>query len=140
MDGKAEQIIKRRKKEYIRDTIIVIAVIAIVVASVILAVKLLQEEPASIVLYNENGEKIGSYSEEGDVVIPAKKGYSTAWVTETGKTYDSIEAALANGEVSIKQVLSPIEYTITLYLTGGQLDESFGYEYHEAKGKAISQG
>ncbi len=133
MDGKAEQIIKRRKKEYIRDTIIVIAVIAIVVASVILAVKLLQEEPASIVLYNENGEKIGSYSEEGDVVIPAKKGYSTAWVTETGKTYDSIEAALANGEASLKQVLSPIEYTITLYLTGGTLDESFGYEYHEAK-------
>jgi len=133
MDGKAEQIIKRRKKEYIRDTLIVIVVIAIVVASIILAVKLLQEEPASIVLYNENGEKIGSYSEKGDVEIPTKKGYSTAWVTESGKTYDSIEDALANGEVSIKQVLSPIEYTITLYLIGGQLDGSFGYEYHEAK-------
>ena len=132
MDDKAEQVIKRRKKEYIRDTFILILIIAILVTGIVLAIKFLKKGPASIVLYNENGEQIGTYSDQSDIKIPSKKGYSSSWVTDSGTTYDSIEAALANGEVSIKQVFSPIEYTVTLYLIGGHLTEDLGYVRHDA--------
>ena len=132
MEEKAEQVIKRRKWEYIRDSLIAIAVIAVLVTGIVLAVKFLKGEPDSIVLYDENGEAIGKFTENAQLDIPTKKGYSSTWLAESGQSYDSIEAALASGEASVKQVFSPIQYTLTLYLTGGQFVEDVGYERHDA--------
>ncbi len=133
MEEKAEQVIKRRKWEYIRDSLIAIAVIAVLVTGIVLAVKFLKGKQDSIILYNENGEAIGTYTQNSEITVPTKKGYSSIWVSESGQVYTSVESALANGEASVKQVFSPIQYTLTLYLTGGQLDEQVGYERHEAQ-------
>ena len=132
MADKAEQVMKKRTKEYIRDTFILLIVLAIVVTGVVLAIKFLKGKVDSIVLYNENGEALGTYSKDNDVQVPSKSGYSTSWVAESGATYESIQAALDNGEPSVKIVYSPIVYTVTLYLTGGALDGDLGFEKHEA--------
>ena len=132
MEETAEQVIKRRRWEYIRDSLIAILVIAVVVTGVVLAVKFLKKAPDSIVLYNEKGEAIGTYTENGNLAIPSKKGYDSSWVSESGQAYTSVDEALANGETSLTQVFSPIQYTLVLYLTGGTLSDEVGYEYHEA--------
>ncbi|MBE5763124.1 MAG: hypothetical protein E7338_02755 [Clostridiales bacterium] len=131
-EDKAELVIKRRQKEYIRDTLIIIMVIAVFITGIVLAIRFFTKPATSIVLYGENGEPLGTYSKDGDVNIPNKKGYQSIWVSEDGTTYESIDAALSNGENSIKQSFAPIEYTLTLYAVGGTLANNLGYEYHEA--------
>jgi len=132
-DDKAEFVIKRRQKEYIRDTIIIIMVIAVFITGIVLAIKFFTRPATSIVLYGENGESLGTYSKNVDINVPSKKGYQPVWISEDGTTYDSIDAAMANGEASIKLSFSLIDYTLTLYAVGGSLADELGYEYHEAK-------
>ena len=131
-DVKAEVVIRNREKEYAKHTLIVIIVLAVVITGIVLAIKFLKKEPASIQLYNEAGEPLGSYSEGSNITVPTKKGYSTIWISESGQTYSSLSDALSSGESSVKQSFSPIEYTVTLYLTGGHLDEDLGFTKHEA--------
>ena len=132
MSDKADEVIKKRRKEYIRDTFILFTVLIVVVTGIALAIKFLKKEPTKIVLYSETGEIIGTYSESDSVNVPSKTGYESSWVTESGKVYNTIDAALSNGETSITQVFTPIEYTVTLYLTGGTAIKDFGFEYHAA--------
>ena len=132
MGANAEQVIKKRTHEYVRDTFILLSVLVVIVVGIVLAIKLIKKDPPSIVIYNESGEVIGKYTDGGNVTVPSKTGYSSSWVAESGNSYDSIEAAFASGETSVKQVFTPIEYTATIYLVGGTLADRYNYVFHEA--------
>ena len=132
MSKDAEQVIKKRRNEYIRDTFILLSVLVIVATGIALAIKFLKTEPPTIAIYDEDGEDLGYYAEDGDVTVPTKTGYSTSWLAESGKSYESIQAALDSGETSIKQVFTVIEYTVTLYLIGGEMADDLGFEHHDA--------
>ena len=133
MSDKADEVIKKRRHEYIRDTFIIFAVFAVVVTGIFFMIRFIVKQPSSIVLYSETGEVLGTYSDTENVHVPTKNGYESAWVADDGTVYGTIEAALSSGEKSVKQVFTPIEYTVTLYLTGGSAIKDFGFEYHEAK-------
>ena len=139
-DQKAEVVMKNREKEYAKHTLIAIIVLALVVTSIVLAIKFIKKPPESIQLLNEAGEPLGTYSEGSNIQIPTKKGYATFWIAESGQSFSSLSDALASGEASVKQSFSPISYTVTLYLTGGQLAEDLGYEHHEASEDKLNLG
>jgi len=58
-EDKAELVIKRRQKEYIRDTLIIIMVIAVFITGIVLAIRFFTKPATSIVLYGKTESHLG---------------------------------------------------------------------------------